>query len=97
MIAATLQRIESQCDGRHERQNVAHNELRMHVEVHQKRLLGLVGEDGKNGAMAAIRSRLDILEKQQESQRRWLIRLALIMAGAGAAGAGAGQAFFNLL
>jgi hypothetical protein len=97
VIAATLQRIESQCDGRHERQNIAHNELREHVELHGKRLVTLVGEDGKEGSMAGLNKRMDSAETQLESNRRWLIRLALIVAGAGAAGAAGGQWFLSLL
>ena len=66
IVAVELNRVEGQCDGRHDRQNAATNSLKATVVKHDRKLVTLVDEDGKGGEVG--RMKIDILDNETRSR-----------------------------
>jgi len=96
-VLAEVRHVGIQCDGRHQRGNAARAVMRETVVEHDRCLVELCGQSGKNGKVGHMRDDIDEIKREQKSQRTLIMKLTLIMVSASAGGAGLSHALLKLL
>jgi len=96
-VLAEVRHVGIQCDGRHQRGNAARAVMRETVVEHDRCLVELCGQSGRNGKVGHMVDRIDKVEGEQKSQRALIMKLVLIMASASATGAGVSHVVLNAL
>ena len=97
IVGSELRRIEGLCDGRHVRTSSSLTRLRETVIAHDRRLVSIAGEGGKNGEVGHMRDDIDEIREAQKSLRWLLIKMAIVRASSGGLGAGVSHALIKLL